>query len=284
MGIIYCITNLVNKKMYIGQTVRTMQERWKDHLESARNLNNQRPLYRAIRKYGIENFSYSIIENCSDDILNDREKYWINKKQTWIAEYPNKGYNLTCGGDNGTKYSYDYIRLLYKKGMSQSEIKEELQCDSLVIRQAIATDNTITDVDKQENRHTAAVKSQKRLMKQVQAIDPITNQIYKIFNSISEASKFFNINHACISTAIRKGRPHKCKNYYWEYCNKNDAAKTTVSVISVNINTNEKIIYPSIAEAARQCNLNSSNIIEAINKNWRCGQWKWQYNKENINE
>lgn len=60
------------------------------------------------------------------------------------------------------------------------------------------------------------------MMKKVQAIDPNTNEIYKIFNSISEASKFFNIDHACISTAIRKGKPHKCKNYYWEYCNKDD--------------------------------------------------------------
>lgn len=284
MGTIYCITNLINNKMYIGQTSRIWQERWKDHIESARDLNNQRPLYRAMRKYGIENFSLSIIEHCPDNELNDREQYWIDKKQTWIAKYPDKGYNLTCGGNNGTQYSYDYIKSLYKNGMTQSEIKEALQCDPWVIRQAILTDETITEIDKQERRHTAAVKGQKRMMKPVQAINPTTNEIYKTFNSISEASKFFNIDHACISAAIRKGRPHKCKNYYWEYCDKNTAAKTTVSIISIDINTNEKTIYPSIAEAARQCNLNSSNIIEAINKNWRCGQWKWQYNKENINE
>ena len=67
------------------------------------------------------------------------------------------------------------------------------------------------------------------MMKKVQAIDPATNEIYKIFNSISEASKFFNIDHACISTAIRKGRPHKCRNYYWEYCDKNAIARNNLS-------------------------------------------------------
>lgn len=283
MGTIYCITNKINNKMYIGQTARMLQERWKDHLESSRDLNNHRPLYLAMRKYGIENFSLTILEECSNDQLNEREQYWIKEKQTWITEHPDKGYNLTSGGSPGTKYSYDQIRLLYKNGMSQSEIKDELQCDPLVIRQALTTAE-ITEEYKKEQRHLAAIKSQKRSMKQVQAIDTSTNEIYKKFNSISEASKFFNIDHACISTAIRKGRPHKCKNYYWEYCNENDSARTTVSVISININTNEETIYPSIAEAARQCNLNSSNIIEAINKNWRCGQWKWKYNKEIINE
>ena len=284
MGIIYCITNLVNNKLYIGQTHRILQERWKDHLEAEQDINNNRPLYKAMRKYGRENFTISIIEHCTDEDLNEREQYWIEQKQTWIAKYPDKGYNLTCGGNNGTKYSYDYIRLLYNNGMTQAEIKEELQCDSWVIRQAIASDENITEIDKQNRRHIAAVKGQKRMMKQIQAIDPTTDKIYKVFNSIAEASKFFNIDHACISTAIRKGRPHKCRNYYWEYCDKSTTPKTTISVVSIDINTNEKTIYPSIAEAARQCNLNSSNIIEAINKNWRCGQWKWEYNKEKINE
>jgi hypothetical protein len=98
-----------------------------------------------MRKYGIENFSFTILENCPDKDLNTREQYWINEKQTWIAEHSDKGYNLTCGGNNGTKYSYDYIRKLYKNGMTQSEIKEELKCDPLVVRQAILTDNSITD-------------------------------------------------------------------------------------------------------------------------------------------
>lgn len=80
MGIIYCITNLINNKMYIGQTSRIWQERWKDHIDAARDLNNQRPLYRAMRKYGIENFSFSIIEHCPDGKLNEREQYWISEK------------------------------------------------------------------------------------------------------------------------------------------------------------------------------------------------------------
>lgn len=156
MGIIYCITNLINNKKYIGQSCRILEERWKDHIESARNLNNHRPLYLAMRKYGLENFSTTIIEECSNDELNNKEQYWIEKEQTWIAIHPDKGYNLTRGGNNGTQYSYDYIQMLYKKGMTQSEIKEELKCDPWVIRQAIAADSTISEEYKKEQRHIAA--------------------------------------------------------------------------------------------------------------------------------
>lgn len=280
MGIIYCITNLINNKLYIGQTHRNLQERWNEHLAAGNDLDNNLPLYRAMRKYGQDNFSIAIIEQCPDEELNEKEQYWIKQKQTWIALYPDKGYNVTNGGNARTKYSYDYIRLLYKNGMTQSEIKQELNCDPWVIRQAISVDDTITQNYREQQRHNATTKGQKKLMKQVQAIDPKTNEIYQIFNSISEASKFFNIDHACISAAIRKGRPHTCRNYYWEYCNKDDIARKTVSVISIDLITNQETAYPSVAEAARQCNLNAPNIIEAINKNWRCGQWKWKYNKE----
>ena len=75
MGYIYCITNLINGKKYIGQTVRSIQDRFKDHSHQAyRPENDSRPICRAIRKYGIENFSIEQIEEVENDLLNEREK------------------------------------------------------------------------------------------------------------------------------------------------------------------------------------------------------------------
>lgn len=104
MGRIYEITNSINGKSYIGQTTRSLKARWREHL---RNITTKDyTLYRAMRKYGRENFYITQIEECPDELLNEREIYWIAEKDTY-----HHGYNATLGGD-GVRlddYSYKYI-------------------------------------------------------------------------------------------------------------------------------------------------------------------------------
>lgn len=91
---IYKITNLLNNKVYIGQS-RNISERWRSH--RTKYQTQDYPLYRAIRKYGIDNFSFEVIEECEIDKLNDREIYWI---AYYNANNKNNGYNLTEGGSS----------------------------------------------------------------------------------------------------------------------------------------------------------------------------------------
>lgn len=79
MGYVYKITNKINNKNYIGQTIRHYGQRWRNHRSEAFNIESQKyeyPLYRAIRKYGLENFEFSVIEECDESILTEREIYW----------------------------------------------------------------------------------------------------------------------------------------------------------------------------------------------------------------
>lgn len=97
---IYKITNLINNKMYIGQSVH-IEQRWKDHKVRAYYEDceeYERPLYRAMRKYGLDNFSFEIIEECEIQALNEREQYWIQFYDTF-----KNGYNLTFGGDSSVQ-------------------------------------------------------------------------------------------------------------------------------------------------------------------------------------
>lgn len=101
---IYKITNLINQKIYIGQSIN-IQERWTEHIREsnvseeiweANKRKEQTHLHRAIRKYGSNNFSFEIIEECTEAELNNRERYWIAHYNTFNS--PN-GYNMTAGGD-----------------------------------------------------------------------------------------------------------------------------------------------------------------------------------------
>ena len=75
-GFIYKITNEVNNKVYIGKTLFSIDKRFKQHKEDSQKENEEiRPLYRAMKKYGIEKFHIEKIEECPLELLSEREKY-----------------------------------------------------------------------------------------------------------------------------------------------------------------------------------------------------------------
>lgn len=92
--IIYKIINLINNKVYIGKT-KDLSYRIERHLKTAR-LGGNFLLSKAIRKYGIDNFRWEVIEQCSEADVNDREKYHISQCNSFMK---NGGYNMTLGGD-----------------------------------------------------------------------------------------------------------------------------------------------------------------------------------------
>ena len=99
-GYIYKIINDVDDKVYIGQTRRTVNDRWKEHKKDFKHLNYH--LYNAMKKYGIEHFSPHQIEKIDSkeirqlsDMLDNREIFWIEYYNSY-----NNGYNQTSGGQS----------------------------------------------------------------------------------------------------------------------------------------------------------------------------------------
>lgn len=98
---IYKITNLVNNKCYIGQSIN-IERRWRDHKQRVSNDHYQNfdaPLYCAFRKYGLTSFDFSILEECKKEDLDEREIYYISL----FDSYKN-GYNQDEGGKSARHY------------------------------------------------------------------------------------------------------------------------------------------------------------------------------------
>jgi len=101
-GIIYKCTNLINGKIYIGQTTNILLFRIKKHLKNANNKVN-RYFYDAINKYGKENFKWEEVDFASSKgELNFKEIYYIKFYNTFYVF--GCGYNMTKGGDGGNTY------------------------------------------------------------------------------------------------------------------------------------------------------------------------------------
>lgn len=94
-GYIYMISNDINDKKYIGQTKTSISERWRKHLNNAKNCPNKQVITQAIHKYGEEHFHIEELARVDYEDLNDMEIYYIKKYDTF-----KNGYNITLGGNN----------------------------------------------------------------------------------------------------------------------------------------------------------------------------------------
>lgn len=115
--IIYKITNIVNGKIYIGQTTKTAEERLRKHIVEARcEANGTRPnnyFHNAINKYGEENFVIEIIDSAETlDELFEKEDLWIERLNSTNKDI---GYNLMTGGQSGKRGQSTYDKISKKK-------------------------------------------------------------------------------------------------------------------------------------------------------------------------
>ena len=108
---IYRFTNLVNGKVYIGQTKNRVEDRKRDHILAA-HKGVKSPLCAAIRKYGEENFKFEVIATAaSEQELNDLEVILIAEHKSYIRDPGSNGYNQTRGGKG---WSSDVVKEMAK--------------------------------------------------------------------------------------------------------------------------------------------------------------------------
>ena len=201
MAYIYKITNNINGKIYVGKTNNSIEQRFRQHcLDSTREGMKNRPLYAAMNKYGIENFSISLIEETNNP--EERERYWIECYGSF-----HDGYNATRGGDGKPYADYELIYILYQEVKTISKVREITGYDCETISHALEVFG-ITKEEKEENR-TAPRR------KRVAKCDAKSGEILTVYSSIAEAeADNGNTRHI---VDVCHGRRKTCKGFAWRY-------------------------------------------------------------------
>lgn len=216
MAYIYQIINKQNGKRYIGKTVNSISERWNNHKKDyLKDKYKNRPLYRAMNKYGLDSFEINQIEECHYEELNDRERYWIEFYGTF-----KNGYNATRGGDGSQYIDYKKIFDLYQKNFSYKEITELIGCCEDTVISALKNYHLSAN----ERFEKSCLKKQKAVL----MLDKNTEKPIRYFASIKEALNYLqqignsqqkSLKKMCGThiSAVCKGKRKTAYGYKWKY-------------------------------------------------------------------
>lgn len=235
MWVIYKHTNLINGKIYIGQTCQKPEKRW-DYGCGYKKHNLH--LYNAIKKYGWKDgFSHEIIESNIPTIqeANEKEKYWISY---YNCKEPN-GYNQNDGGGSNFGYhmseeSKQKIGIKNGKAVRCLETNEIFYSTAEAARQLNIDNSHIADVCNQvrtetENLHWEYIDNPlpgNTLEEKIQYLENLQRkrrsrpiiciELNKIFDSGIDAQKELNICRSNISQCCN-GKRKTAGGYHWKY-------------------------------------------------------------------
>lgn len=214
-GMIYLIENKINGKKYIGQTTLSVHKRWLNHCKDAR-MGNDRPLCRAIRKYGQNNFIVSTIEVVDIQVLSDREKHWI----TFYDTYHGDGYNATLGGEGTLTVDRDKVIQLYEQYQNQNEVARQLNIHRDTVRDILNSCHISTLSSEEVNKNRG---------NRVSAYDYKTHEFVKSFDSQLQAgrwlaeqgktkiAKLTHLSYVIGRVAQGKDNRKQAYGYIWKY-------------------------------------------------------------------
>lgn len=299
-GYIYCITNNVNSKIYIGQTRTSIKERYASHIRCSRGRTGDNTLlYLAMRKYGVDNFSIDIVECVFADstetlrqLLNEREIFYIKEKQSLK---PN-GYNMTIGGDRPPEHESTVVVKVSEYGdvldvyRSISEAARKNCIPKSNIRHALRSDshygsgyywyikdNTL-DVKVGDN----IGKQIRTDIKAVYCFD-LNGRFIKEYKSISDATHDIEVSHTKVSD-VCNGNRQSAGGYLWSYTptppvyNPRNYTCRCKPVLQIALDGTPIKEYCSASEAARDLELQSSLITACCTgRRKSTGGYRWAF-------
>lgn len=220
---IYQIKNKINGKSYIGQS-KDIYHRWNKHKEvinpNSHSSMKSYPLYQAFIKYGINNFDFIILEECSIDELNEREIYWIEKLNTYINEPNSQGYNLTRGGEGTNRINHEKELKVIDMWNDGKNMKEIVKTFNIDWHSAIRIVEKYCDGTRLERRIRGNNVIREKLSKSVIQYDQFGRKIME-YPSVRIAAENLKIEFQNLQRCIW-GKIATFKNNYFIYKDEQD--------------------------------------------------------------
>jgi group I intron endonuclease len=176
IGKVYLIKNKINGKVYIGQTIQSLKRRFAQHKCSALTKKKKTPLYSSIRKYGIDNFEITLLEdNIKPEELNDIEASYILKYSS-VEE----GYNLKY---RETKVAYNRFDIKdiikrYKNKDTLKEISKDYNADKRTISSMLKENGIkIRDWNKEQSEDITKEQLEEMLLVKKMSLNKMAKEI-----------------------------------------------------------------------------------------------------------
>lgn len=206
--LIYCITNRLNNKKYVGQTVNSLKVRYAEHCRK-----NTGAVGKAIRKYGRENFSVEQLDVATNIAeLNEKEIYWI----AHIGTLAPNGYNLCYGGGNTKGYHH---KMESKERMSVTKKRARImQGKNNHFYGKRHTDETRKKMsEKWQSGERVMTEENKEKMRKAHYTKGVRNKTTgEEFTSVKLAAEKYNLKDTHISR-VCKGKRKRTGGFEWEY-------------------------------------------------------------------
>lgn len=277
---IYCYQNKINNKKYIGQSV-DLNRRKRCFRENGRYSSCL--LQNAIKKYGVDNFQYSVLTHCKKEDLNYYEKYYISRLKTNVRDY---GYNLTSGGDSQYFRDDEWKRKI--KDTWTNERKDEWS----KTHSGKGNGNYGKRWNSVQRAHASKIRIDNETKKFLQihgfSLSELPNKIHEYLSMHSDATKKDVINYFHISyKRLNKAMNTECdlkaflkktlKQRFKENAEKNNNNRKR-AVVQCDINNHDIIlnIFSSIGEAIRLTGIESIKHCVYGKQSQGCGYF-WRF-------
>lgn len=203
--IIYKITCLVNNKVYIGQTSETLKHRFSRHMGYQKDEHDTK-FYRAVRKYGKENFVIEQIDSAtSQDELDDKEIKWIKHYDSYKNGYNSKISKGKCGGDTLSNHK------------NKREISEKIRTSKLGDKNPMRNPKHSKKITGANNGMAGRFGKENPWARKVVALDENYNLV-KIYDSLADVKREFSITVSGMITRRCQGKTKSpYKGYYFKY-------------------------------------------------------------------